>query len=233
MAIRKDFAAATRPRNALATRAAILEAARACFTEAGYEHVGVRDVAARAGVNGALVIRYFGSKVQLFAQAFAGRFLLDYLSDDAQGALDGERIARVVLKKEVYAARFDAVLALVRSAPDPQAAAILKRGLEEEFIKPLASSLRGAQARQRAALITAYLLGLAIARDVMGITALADSPDKALVALVAPVIQSYMDGPSAGAPKALKANHKGPDRMKRLRPITGGRFLAPEDKARP
>jgi hypothetical protein len=54
MAIRKDFAAATRPRNALATRAAILEAARACFTEAGYEHVGVRDVAARAGVNGAL-----------------------------------------------------------------------------------------------------------------------------------------------------------------------------------
>jgi AcrR family transcriptional regulator len=194
---RKQLARTGRPRNALATRAAILEAARACFTEAGYEHVGVRDVAARAGVNAALVIRYFGSKMQLFAQAFAGRFLLDQLSDG--GPLDGERLARVVLKKEVYAARFDAVLAVVRSAPDPQAAAILKSCLEEEFIKPLAASLRGRHADRRAALITAYLLGLAIARDVMAVTALADSPDEALVALVAPVIQSYMEGIGADA----------------------------------
>jgi AcrR family transcriptional regulator len=229
MAIRKDFAAATRPRNALATRAAILEAARACFTEAGYEHVGVRDVAARAGVNGALVIRYFGSKVQLFAQALAGRFLLDHLSDGRP--LDGERIAQAVLKKEVYAARFDAVLALVRSAPDPQAAAILKSGLEEEFIKPLASSLRGAHARQRAALITAYLLGLGIARDVMGITTLADSPDKALVALVAPVIQSYMDGDGGRARKTPKAGVKRAAGRKRRSLLTGSRFPAPDGRA--
>jgi AcrR family transcriptional regulator len=192
MAIRKDFAAPVRPRNAQATRAAILEAARACFTEGGYERVGVRDVAARAGVNGALVIRYFGSKMQLFAHAFAGRFLLDHLLNGDR--LDGELIAQAAVTKEVHAGRFDVVLALVRSAPDPHASAILRKRLEEEFIEPLAASLGGAQARQRAALITAYLLGLAIARDVMGITALADSPDKALIALVAPVIQSYIEG---------------------------------------
>jgi AcrR family transcriptional regulator len=209
MAIRKQPAATSRPRNAQATRTAILEAARACFTEGGYEHVGVRDVATRAGVNGALVIRYFGSKMKLFAEALAGRFAFDSISDGH--ALDGNRMARVVLERKERGGRVNAVLALVRSAPDPQAAAILKRGLEDDFIKPLAASLHGRQAHQRAALITAYLLGLAIARDVVGVGALADSADEALLALVAPVIQSYIDPAGTGvrARKASAPNYKG------------------------
>ncbi len=113
------------PRNAPATRAAILEAARACFTEGGYEHVGVRDVAGRAGVNAALVIRYFGSKMQLFAEAVARRFMFDYISDGRSP--DSDQIARVVLERNKRGGRVDAVLALVRSAPDPHAAAILNR----------------------------------------------------------------------------------------------------------
>jgi AcrR family transcriptional regulator len=190
MAIRQQ-AAAGRPRNAKATRAAILEAARACFTEGGYEHVGVREVAMRAGVNGALVIRYFGSKMKLFAEAMSRRFAFDLTTDAC--APDAGRIAQAVLGSKERGGRLDVVLALVRSAPDPQAAAILKKGLEEEFIKPLAASLRGPKTLQRAALITAYLLGLAIARDVVGVSALVGSSDKALIALVAPVIQSYID----------------------------------------
>lgn len=223
---------AIRPRNAPATRAAILEAARACFTEGGYEHVGVRDVAARAGVNGALVIRYFGSKMRLFEQAFAGRFSLDYISNG--GRLNGEEIARVVLKKEVYAAaRFNAVLALVRSAPDPQAGAILKTLLEDEFIEPLAALLRGPKARERAGLITAYLFGLVIVRDVMGIAALADSPDEALIALVTPVIQSYLGETGARTRKGSSASAKRPVNRKGRRPITGSRFPGPDGTARP
>src|SRR5579863_5047841 len=132
MATRKHPAPAARPRNAPATRAAILEAARACFTEGGYEHVGVRDVAGRAGVNAALVIRYFGSKMQLFAEAVTGRFMFDYISDGRSP--DSDQIARVVLERNKRGGRVDAVLALVRSAPDPHAAAILKERLEEEFI---------------------------------------------------------------------------------------------------
>ena len=207
MATRKHPAPALRPRNASATRAAILEAARACFTESGYEHVGVRDVAGRAGVNAALVIRYFGSKMQLFAEAVAGRFMFEHISDGRPPG--SERLARVVLERKERGGRMNAVLALVRSAPDPHAAAILKQRLEEEFIQPMAATLRGRNAPQRAALITAYLLGLAIARDVVGISALTGSGDEALLALVAPVIQSYIDG--AGARRARKpaTDHKG------------------------
>ncbi|HEV7965751.1 MAG TPA: helix-turn-helix domain-containing protein, partial [Actinoplanes sp.] len=57
-----------RPRNAAATRAAILASARRNFARAGYDGVGVREIAGGAGVTAMLVNRYFGSKEQLFAE---------------------------------------------------------------------------------------------------------------------------------------------------------------------
>ena len=60
-----------RPRNAAATREAILNSARAAFARAGYDGAGVREIAAGAGVTAMLVNRYFGSKEQLFAEVIA------------------------------------------------------------------------------------------------------------------------------------------------------------------
>ena len=51
------------------TRTAITEAARQLFRDRGYERTTVRDIAAAAEVDPALVIRYFGSKDQLFAHS--------------------------------------------------------------------------------------------------------------------------------------------------------------------
>src|SRR5215510_16021141 len=62
---------APRRRNAAATRAAILASARRAFARAGYESVGVREIAKGAGVTAMLVNRYFGSKEQLFAEVLA------------------------------------------------------------------------------------------------------------------------------------------------------------------
>jgi AcrR family transcriptional regulator len=53
------------------TRAAILEAARAAFAERGYDAVSVRAVAREAGVDPALVHRFYGSKEELFVAAMA------------------------------------------------------------------------------------------------------------------------------------------------------------------
>ena len=44
------------------TRAAILDAAQKLFAEHGHERTTVREIAAKASVDPALVIRYFGSK---------------------------------------------------------------------------------------------------------------------------------------------------------------------------
>ncbi|MFZ1103905.1 MAG: helix-turn-helix domain-containing protein, partial [Hyphomicrobiaceae bacterium] len=51
------------------TRAAILTAARELFAAHGYERTTVRDIAARASIDAAMVMRYFGSKDALFARA--------------------------------------------------------------------------------------------------------------------------------------------------------------------
>jgi AcrR family transcriptional regulator len=57
-----------RKRDAATTREEIVEAAIRRFATRGYERAGVYEIAADAGVAGALVNRYFGSREGLFAE---------------------------------------------------------------------------------------------------------------------------------------------------------------------
>src|ERR1700747_3125821 len=63
--------AQARRRDATATRKAILASARQAFARAGYDGVGVREIAQGAGVTAMLINRYFGSKERLFAEVVA------------------------------------------------------------------------------------------------------------------------------------------------------------------
>src|SRR6266581_4742344 len=51
------------------TKAAILAAARQHFAASGYERATIRAIAADAGIDPAMVMRYFGNKEKLFAAA--------------------------------------------------------------------------------------------------------------------------------------------------------------------
>ena len=64
-----------RPRDAAATRARILEAARELFTSRGYHGTSIRQIAAKAEVDHALVLRYFGNKEQLLGTLLADQAL--------------------------------------------------------------------------------------------------------------------------------------------------------------
>ncbi|MET0659051.1 MAG: helix-turn-helix domain-containing protein, partial [Steroidobacteraceae bacterium] len=63
----KTAKAQKRPRNAEATRMAILNAALRRFALSSYDDVSLREIASDAGVDVALVGRYFESKDKLFA----------------------------------------------------------------------------------------------------------------------------------------------------------------------
>src|SRR5580693_7013054 len=115
-----------RLRNAVATREAILRSALAAFSRHGYDGIGVREIAQTAGVTAVLVNRYFGSKEELFAAAvevaFADRSLFE--GDCSKLA---ERLAADVLRKtEKQAEPLDPFFLLLRSAPNPRAAEILR-----------------------------------------------------------------------------------------------------------
>ena len=68
----------TEAKGKTATRAAILEAAKKLFAAKGFDAATVRDICTEAGVNIALVSRYFGSKSGLYAEVC--RSLLDGLA---------------------------------------------------------------------------------------------------------------------------------------------------------
>src|ERR1700739_4907811 len=101
-----------RPRNASRTRADILAAARRRFGAEGYERTTLRAVAADVGVDAALVIRYFGSKQNLFAAAADFAIELPDLSH-----VDPDEVAGMLLPR-VFAVWGEAerCVALLRAA---------------------------------------------------------------------------------------------------------------------
>src|SRR3984957_8349306 len=86
--------ASPRTRNAAETRADILAAARVRFGADGYERTTLRAVAADVGVDPALVIRYFGSKQDLFAAAAEFTLALPDLT-----GIDPDHVADALLPK--------------------------------------------------------------------------------------------------------------------------------------
>jgi AcrR family transcriptional regulator len=183
---------AARPRNAEATKNAILEAARAAFASDSFERIGVRDIAAKAGVNAALVIRYFGSKEQLFTAAIAGAEQVN-LQDLFEGPLNalGTRLAHYALAKDSDNA---ALLALLRSAPNAQASAMLRAALQTQFAQPLEALLTGTHRAERAGLIAAQIVGLAVTRAVIGHDALKHGDEAALEDWFSRSLQTLVDG---------------------------------------
>ena len=184
-----------RPRNAAATREAILQSALAAFSRHGYDGIGVREIAQAAGVTAVLVNRYFGSKEELFAAvvetAFAGR--ANFFEGDS--SLLAQRLtADVVTKCEKDAERINVFFLLLRSAPNPRAAEILRDGIARHFERPLKALLRGRRAGERAALILAVIAGLSLFRQVIGSKALADANPPSLSRDLKTVFQRLING---------------------------------------
>lgn len=179
-----------RKRSAPATRQAILDAAKLCFSSEGYDQVGVREIAARAGVDPALINRYFGSKEGLFSEAIGSKFDLRHMAGDDLDAL-GETMLRSLFKKK-GAEEHDPLRALLRSYSSDVAREKLRMAMIQGFVEPLASRLGGANARERAELVGATLLGILVYRAIAG--PLGEDEREHLVATTAPYIQSIIDG---------------------------------------
>ena len=179
-----------RGRNAAATKQAILESARWCFAHDGYDQVGVRDIAARAGADPALVNRYFGSKERLFAEAVNAKFDLSELFAGDRATL-GERLARYVLQKQTHS--YDPLVALLRSSSSGVAGGMLRDAIIDGFVRPLAARLEGSNAQLRAELVGSNLLGLLVYRTLVG--GPIEQDDERLIASVARTLQALIDDP--------------------------------------
>jgi AcrR family transcriptional regulator len=180
------------------TRAAVLEAARARFAEHGYEGTRLRDVAADAGVDVALVSYFFGNKDGLFAAAMALAFNpVDLVQEMIRDGTDGlgERLARRFVTLLDDPATGSPLVALVRSAATHERAAALLRGfVEREVLGRLASAIDAPHPELRAALAGSQMVGLIMARYVVRVRPIAGANADTLVAAIAPTIQRYLTG---------------------------------------
>lgn len=185
------------------TRAAILDAARAAFAERGYDAVSMRSVARDAGVDPALVHRFHGSKEELFVAAMAlpvspSRLVAELLADGVDGL--GERLVRTFLELFDRPEAFAPLLALLRGAvSNERAAALLREFITREALGRLAAAASPDRPELRASLAGSQIVGLAMARRVVGVRPLATADRETVVACVGPAIQRYLTGALPGA----------------------------------
>src|SRR5260370_808491 len=108
------------------TKAAILKAAQELFADPGYERATVRDIAARAAIDPAMVIRYFGSKEGLFARATAFDLKLPNLTVIAKPHIGRTLIAHFL---EVWEGSLSngSLISLLRAAASNESAAAAGR----------------------------------------------------------------------------------------------------------
>lgn len=178
---------ATRKRDATATAASIVEAARDLFGDMGYEAVGTREIAQRAGVNVSLINRYFGSKAGLFAAAIPPTMSLGELIEGDVKTF-GARAAGLLLAKTRHEG-YNPLLALLRSAASPDAAPALRDAIQTQVIEPLAARLGGPDASERAQMITDQMVGLMLRRTVLNTGPVQGATDDRLRVQLARILQ--------------------------------------------
>jgi AcrR family transcriptional regulator len=179
------------------SRETILTAARSSFARHGYDGATIRDIAASAEVDPALVRHYFGSKEHLFVEALQfpadpADFVPRLLAPGPDGL--GERLVTFFLET------WDApdgkpFLALLRSVTqNDQAAEMLRQFIAREVIGRVARSLQVDRPEMRAALAGSHVVGLAIIRYVIRLEPVASADRAELAREVGPAIQRYLTG---------------------------------------
>jgi AcrR family transcriptional regulator len=184
---------APRPRNAEATRAAILTAARERFARESYDDVGMRDIAREVGVDAALVSRYFGSKEDLFVA------VLDTCDNGAElmegDRTDfGQRIAHEVIHEGKSESKLKGLLILLRSIGSAKAMELVQRTGNERFFTPFSAWVGGADAAVRARLAAAFIMGMAVSREITGGFGLSARECEEMERRMAIILQDIIDG---------------------------------------
>ncbi|HEY2716873.1 MAG TPA: TetR family transcriptional regulator [Solirubrobacterales bacterium] len=192
-----DKLSTRRSRDSDATRAALLRAARSAFDELGYELATTREIGERAGVDPALIARYFNSK--------EGLFLASIAAAEAEVEYDVEAETLVAFLLE----RWD------EHGHNPLSRALASLGLSEEMRQQVATVVRErlrlklgaelerrgvADCEMRAELLVAIAVGVAMTRANGTLEALAGAERGDVLAALQPAIDALIS-PPARAPR--------------------------------
>ncbi|MEU5400689.1 TetR family transcriptional regulator [Streptomyces sp. NPDC005963] len=173
------------------TRRRILEAARRQFAEVGFDRATIRAIATEAKVDKSSVIQYFGSKQELFREAVDWEIPVAALTTDDPGE-SVENYLRTMLG--AWSKDRDSMTALLRnSLTSEDAAELLRQRVTEQAIDPVAARLDDPDARLRAALVGAMMMGIATHRHLLRMPDLAEADQDDVLRLAVPVLRAVID----------------------------------------
>jgi AcrR family transcriptional regulator len=172
------------------TKAQILAAARERFAQSGFEKATIRAIAADANIDPSMVMRYFGSKDQLFAAAADFDLELPDLS-----GIDRDQLGAVLVDHFMNRWERDEVLiVLLRASATNAEAAQRMRALFASQLLPAVAKINPDAPDRRAALIATQTLGLALCRYVLALPPIVAMSRDEAIAWLAPTVQRYLDG---------------------------------------
>jgi AcrR family transcriptional regulator len=175
------------------TEATSDEAARELFAADVYERTTIGGVAARAGVDPALVMQHFGSKEGLFAASTRWSSEHQTILAATTDRLPGAAIADLLSHFEHGEDR-EAAVALMRSClTHPAALAAMRDQVMCERKEAVAAQLDGPDAELRAALFAACMIGLGMARYLIKLEPVASASPADIERLFTPVLQALTD----------------------------------------
>jgi AcrR family transcriptional regulator len=191
---------ATRPRDAAASKQALLQAAQDLFGQRGFEQTTIREIGDRAGVDAALIARYFGSKADLYIAAVVAERM------DGGGPAEYEGLAEMA---EVLITRSDRhgpgpiLQALIRSDTSEEIRTAARARLARKLVDPLAEAMAAQgvdRPRLRAELAVAALIGVNLGRSQGWFEELQAVSSSEVVALLTEAL-----GPAIGANPGRRA----------------------------
>jgi AcrR family transcriptional regulator len=180
----------TGARRSDATKDAILAAARERFAKDGYERATIRAIAGEAGIDPAMVMRYFGSKEKLFATAAEFELSLPDLSEVPPEEV-GRRIAAHAVDRWD---KDETLMALLRAAVTNPSAAERMREIFAAQLGPAVEKVAPDDPAARAGLVATQILGLVLSRYVLRLPPVAAMDRDALVDWLGPTLQRYLTG---------------------------------------
>jgi len=180
-----------RRNDAQASRRALLQAAAALFDERGYQGATVRDIGERAGVDAALIARYFGGKEGLYLAALEETERPPLPSDPAAV------FAKFLGKSEQDGSNNPICLAMVSPSLSPalrdQVGALMRR----RVIGPLSGRLEDDGVDRpglRAELLIALALGATLTRSSGTLTALSTASLQEIHEVLDPLVHTLVKG---------------------------------------
>lgn len=187
-----------RTRDASASKQALLQAAQELFGQKGFEATTIRDIGERAGVDAALIARYFGSKGDLYIAAVAAE---DAGAEGVRDYTGLDQMADAVVSRADDHGPGPIMQAIIRFDTSDEIRRVALQRITRRLVDPLAGDMadhRVDRPQLRAQIAVAALLGISLARSLGWFGEIGSVPKDELTTLITEALHDLIsEGPEA------------------------------------